>query len=206
MRYRQGHKAQTRQRILREASQRLRSEGIGRLAIDDLMRRLDLTHGGFYAHFASKDALVAEACAQEFTPEEAEIIVGPADALAEDALASLISHYLSARHRDRPEMGCYLPALAGEMAHASPVTRQTFTRAFQRYVARVAQRLPGETPQARTDTALVLLSAMAGAVAVSRALDAPALSEHLLVVCRTFYSRAFAADGTRAQQERKDHA
>jgi TetR/AcrR family transcriptional repressor of nem operon len=194
MRYARGHKAQTRQRILREASRRLRAEGIGRLAIDDLMLRLGLTHGGFYAHFASKDALVAEACAQEYTPQEVELLRGAEEAPVQERLAAFIAGYLSKRHRDTPEMGCYLAALASEMAHAPLAARQAFTRSFGRYAERLARRMPGTTPQARTDAAVALLTGMAGAVAVSRALADEGLSNRVLDVCRHFYTRAFITD------------
>lgn len=199
MRYTREHKAQTRQRIVREASRRLRAEGIARLSIDDLMLRLGLTHGGFYAHFASKDALVAEACAQELPLQEVEMFAEPAEA---STLATFISGYLSRQHRDEPEIGCYLAALSGEMAHASLATRQTFSTAFERNVERLARRLPGATPQARTDTALALLTGMAGAVAASRAVTDERLSNHILDVCREYYTRAFAAgDDERRESE-----
>lgn len=207
MRYTRGHKAQTRQRILREASRRLRAEGIGRLSIDDLMLRLGLTHGGFYAHFASKDALVAEACAQEYTPQEVELLSGPAETAAQESIPAFISGYLSKRHRDTPEMGCYLAALAGELAHASLAARRTFTITCEHYVARLARRMPGTTPQARTDAALALLTGMSGAVAVSRAVADEELSAHILDVCREFYLRAFAAGNqSSGGQERKNGA
>src|SRR5262249_35679194 len=154
MRYTRGHKAQTRQRILREATRRLRAEGIGRLSVDDLMRRLGLTHGGFYAHFASKDMLVTEACAQELTPQEVELLGGSAETGAQGNLSSFITGYLSPQHRDTPDMGCYLAALAGELAHASSEARSSFTAACERYVERIARRMPGKTLQARTDATL----------------------------------------------------
>ncbi|HEV8192765.1 MAG TPA: TetR/AcrR family transcriptional regulator [Ktedonobacterales bacterium] len=207
MRYSRGHKAHTRQRILHEASRRLRAEGIGRLSIDDLMLRLGLTHGGFYAHFASKDALVTEACAQEYTPQEVELLTGSAETDSQESIRTFISGYLSKRHRDTPEMGCYLAALAGELAHASMAARRTFTAAFARYVERIARRMPGKTAQARTDAALALLTGMSGAVAASRAVADEELSDHILDACREFYLRAFAAGNlSSGDQERKDQA
>ena len=194
MRYTRGHKAQTRQRILHEASQRLRAEGIARLSVDQLMLRLGLTHGGFYAHFASKDALVTEACAQELTPQEVELLGGSAETGTQESISSFITGYLSTRHRDTPDMGCYLAALAGELAHASSAARSTFTAACERYVERIARRMPGQTPQARTDATLALLTGMSGAIAASRAVADEELSKHILDVCREFYLRAFAED------------
>jgi len=193
MRYTREHKVQTRQRILREASRRLRAEGIARLSIDDLMLRLGLTHGGFYAHFASKDALVAEASAQELTLQEVELLAEPAATSTREGVATFISGYLSRQHRDEPEMGCYLAALSGAMAHASQAARASFSAAFKCNVERLARRLPGATPQVRTDTALALLTGMAGAVAASRAVSDEELSNHILDACREYYTRAFAA-------------
>jgi TetR/AcrR family transcriptional regulator, transcriptional repressor for nem operon len=194
MRYTREHKAQTRQRILREAARRVRAEGIGRLSIDDLMLRLGLTHGGFYAHFASRDALVTEACAQELAPEEVTLLGGSAETGAQESIASFIAGYLSPQHRDAPDMGCYLAALGGEVAHASAEARSAFTAACERYVERIARRMPGQTLQARTDATLALLTGMSGAVAASRAVANEELSNHILEVCREFYLRAFAGD------------
>lgn len=194
MRYTREHKAQTRQRILREASRRMRAQGIARLSIDDLMLRLGLTHGGFYAHFASKEALVMESCAQELTPQEVELLGGSAETGAQESIASFIAGYLSPQHRDTPDMGCYLAALAGEIAHSSSEARSSFTAACERYVERIARRMPGQTPQARTDATLALLTGMSGAVAASRAVANEELSNHILDVCREFYLRAFTGD------------
>ena len=193
MRYARNQKARTRQRILREASRALRAEGLAALSVDDLMGRLGLTHGGFYGHFPGREALVAEACALEFTPEEAELIVGPADTPKGASVGSLIEHYLSAAHRDAPGMGCYLPALTGEVAHGGPNARTAYTWAFRRFVGRLADRMPGETPAVREDVAYALLTGMAGAVAAARALDDPALSDRLLSAAHAFYTRALGA-------------
>lgn len=192
MRYPRDQKARTRQRILRETSRALRAEGFARLSIDDLMGRLGLTHGAFYGHFPSRETLVAEACTVEYTPEEAELIVGPADAPEGASVGALIGHYLSAAHRDTPGMGCYLPALTGEVAHGSPAARTAYTRAFRRFVWRLADRMPGDTRAARENVALALMTGMAGAVAAARALDDPALSDRVLFAARAFYARALA--------------
>ncbi len=192
MRYARDQKARTRQRILREASRALRAEGLAALSVDDLMGRLGLTHGGFYGHFPGREALVAEACALEFTPEEAELIVGPADTPKGASVGSLIEHYLSAAHRDAPGMGCYLPALTGEVAHGGPNARAAYTRAFRRFVLRQADRMLGDTLAARENVALALMTGMAGAVAAARALDDPALSDRVLSAARAFYARALA--------------
>jgi TetR/AcrR family transcriptional repressor of nem operon len=155
------------------------------------MARAGLTHGGFYAHFASKDALVAEACTSSLL-ETAGRVFGAQDGTApERTLSQVIRAYLSRAHRDAPATGCTIAALGGEIARRSPETRHAFTQAAQAYVDRLALLLPsGADP----DEAWALLAGMAGTVMLARAVDDPALSDRLLLAGRRLYGRAFGAD------------
>ena len=191
VRYDRGHKRRTRAAIVETASQAFRGHGIERVGVGDVMARAGLTHGGFYAHFASKDALVAEACTSSLL-ETAGRVFGAQDGTApERTLSQVIRAYLSRAHRDAPATGCTIAALGGEIARRSPETRHAFTQAAQAYVDRLALLLPkGADP----DEAWALLAGMAGTVMLARAVDDPALSDRLLLAGRRLYGRAFGAD------------
>ena len=179
MRYSNDHKAKTRERVLREAARELRAKGRENVPVARVMERAGLTHGGFYAHFSSKDDLVAEAVGAMFDDARARLA-----AVAEDeprrALRAYIDFYLSAAHRDNPERGCPLPALSGDLARADPAARERFGAGVQGLSDRLAERLRAigrATPDA---DASAILTQMVGAVALARAVADPAQSDAIL--------------------------
>lgn len=179
MRYSPLHKADVRQRIIRTASYRFRSEGMDAVGIANLMADLGLTHGGFYSHFRDKEALVAEACRHGFD-ELQQRLAGVLDAVpAEQRLAALVQHYLSLAHRDRPDDGCVAAALGGEMARRDQPSRQAFTAGIEAQLALLQECAPpGEEGSAPTPC--VALALMVGALLLSRAVSDPALSQRFL--------------------------
>lgn len=190
MPYSKAHKARTRARIVAAAARAFRAEGIGKVAIPALMRDAGLTHGGFYAHFASKDALVAEACARGLS-ESSEAILAAADAKPPDeALRLIIRAYLSRGHRDNPDTGCAIAALGAEIAREPDGVRTAFADALHDYARRIAAYLPPDaSEEEREEAALVLLSGMAGTLMVARALEREQ-SDRLLLAARRFYMDA----------------
>src|SRR5438128_752564 len=118
MRYEKGHREQTRKRVVNAASARFRAQGIEATGLASLMADAGLTHGGFYAHFRSKDDLVREAIvdAQARSRETWMNEVQAAKERGGDGLEALVRWYLRAAHRDRPEAGCSVAALAPEVA------------------------------------------------------------------------------------------
>jgi AcrR family transcriptional regulator len=176
MRYPSNHKAATRQRIIDEASQRLRKDGIESTGLVPLMKALGLTHGGFYAHFDSKQALVhaaLEAAAGEMLDEWQ----APRDAAQ---LRTLIDAYLSAQHRDRPEQGCPLPTLSAELG-----LRGTPSPVSDALAADIAAALaPVELACGGKDAGLVALATMVGAISLARAMADPGTSERILAAAR----------------------
>ena len=121
MRYSQHHKAETRQRIIAEASRRFRRDGIEGTGLVPLMKALGMTHGGFYAHFPSKEALV-EASLDAAIEESNRTWQDP---LSPERLQAFLASYLSTRHRDHPDTGCALPTLCAELGlrgQPSPAT------------------------------------------------------------------------------------
>lgn len=177
MRYAQDHKAQTHERILHEASARFRRDGIGATGLQPLMKALGLTHGGFYAHFKSKDELVEKAlrCAADEASEYAS------KAFTQDGgLTAFIDMYLSQAHRNTPEKGCPIPTMAAELGQrgqASPITDEL----IESRLAALQSALSGPDADARS---VVMLSTLVGALTLSRSTQDPALSERILQTTR----------------------
>ncbi|HEV8190937.1 MAG TPA: TetR/AcrR family transcriptional regulator [Ktedonobacterales bacterium] len=193
MPYSKAHKERTHAQIVRTAAQAFRREGVHAMAIPRLMGEAGLTHGGFYAHFRNKDALVAEACDTALNDIGQQLIQAVQDAPPDEKVRTVVRWYLSRTHRDRPELGCAIPSLGSEIARESTAVRAAFTAGLERYASQLARALPGpEDGHAHSEDVLQLLSGMAGAVLVSRAVDDPALSDRILRDARDFYMAAFA--------------
>jgi TetR/AcrR family transcriptional repressor of nem operon len=187
MRYKEDHKEQTHRRIVERASQEYRAHGFDGMGIAKLMSLLDLTHGGFYAHFKDKEDLKNQA--MEFAFEKSiEIAV---EALERGGILAYIEHYTSDLHRDHPEFGCALASLAGEEGRRSAASRARFARQYDEGVDVVAQYMPGATQDQKTSRAHFLLASLSGAVALARAAGDPAISAEILSSAREELSRYF---------------
>lgn len=179
MRYAVGHKQAVRERILQAAAAELRCKGLSGIGIPALMQRAGLTHGAFYAHFPSRDTLVAEAIR---TAAAASAAVPLADA---HSLEECLAAYLAPEHLSHPERGCVIAALGGEGARQPAPVRAAFAEAVRGLLASIERKLhprpapPAPSP-APSDEALRLVSAMVGAVLLARLVDDPALAQRLL--------------------------
>jgi TetR/AcrR family transcriptional repressor of nem operon len=173
MRYSQAHKAHTYQRIVKEASVRFRRDGVAATGLQPLMKALGLTHGGFYAHFDSKQALV-ETVLREATAEMDTLISEAAAAPA--PIDALIDRYLSESHRDHPEHGCPLPTLAAELGQRGDPSH-IVDDALESRLAMIARYLPGDDVETR---AVALWSALVGALVLARSVKDPILSSRIL--------------------------
>ena len=213
MPYSKAHKARTRARIIETAARAFRERGVEGVAIADVMQSAGLTHGGFYAHFANKDSLFAAAARQGLEESRRAFLTEAAAANPEAPLREIIRRYVSRHHRDVPAEGCAMPALAAEVARESAEVRQAFTGAVADFVTGLEAYVPGETPEARRDAALALIAGMAGAVALARALDDPAMSDRMLLATRRFYTAALVDEarmnvgsvGDRSSAERREN-
>jgi TetR/AcrR family transcriptional repressor of nem operon len=205
VRYSKEHKEETRRRILEAAARAYREEGVAGVGIGELMQSIGLTHGGFYAHFDSKDALVAEACESVRSTLAQSYFAWAEEAGGAEGLRRVIRGYTSRQHRDEPGLGCLMPALAADASRAAPEVRASFTRSLRGLVAGVARLLRGArggsaaapaaaSGEAVPDEALVLVSGMVGAVLLARAADDPELSDRILLAARRFYTDAFAPE------------
>jgi TetR/AcrR family transcriptional repressor of nem operon len=185
MRYSESHKQETRQQLLKITARELRKAGPEQLSIADVMKAAGLTHGGFYAHFKSKDALLAEALEQIFVRAGQKTREMVAGLPPRHALATYIDHYVSPSHRDHPERGCPIVALNSDLPRQS----KKFRAAFDAGVKSLVDALSGWLADAgfldAEALASSILSAMVGAVALSRAVSDRQLSDELLDGART---------------------
>jgi TetR/AcrR family transcriptional repressor of nem operon len=191
MRYDSEHKAQTRERVLQEASAAIRSQGPDRIGVAAIMARAGLTHGGFYAHFKSKDDLIAEAVAYMFESRYTAFFSHLDTPDPRVALLLFVESYLSMRHRNAIDRGCPIPVLAGDVPRMSLAARAKFEAAVDRLtqgIATLLERLGVENPPARATS---LLSEMIGALALSRLHSDATKAEHLLDNSRKSLIRTF---------------
>lgn len=173
MRYGDDHKQQTHERLVKEAAAMLRTEGPERMSVATLMAKLGLTHGGFYAHFRSKDALIAEAIDATFD-QTAERFAKRIEGLSPaEALGHHIDSYLSALHQEGTGDGCPLPAIAADVARLGPLAKAHFGAGMRRLHARIAALFEalGYDPGEAKERAVSLYCELAGAVALARAVD-----------------------------------
>lgn len=177
-RYTQEHKQETRQRIVAAAGRRLKRDGIDGSGVATLMKDADLTNGAFYAHFESKDSLVAEVVSDQLRTLHANIVE-----LAEPGLGGLeqiVRWYLSAHHRDDPGDGCPNAALLDEIGRSTDAIRQAYTDGLLVVIDGLAARMAPEDPLSTRVKALSLLGLMAGTLQLSRALTDRKLSDDVL--------------------------
>lgn len=184
MRYSETHKAETHARLLKLAGRTLREKGPDGLAVTDLMATAGLTHGGFYAHFKSKDALLTEALACIFEESRQRVRKTMQGMSPRDALRHYIDSYVSPAHRDRAAGGCPLVALNSHLPRQSRKFRMEFDAGVQAMVADLAGRLDAAGISDAESRAPEMVAAMAGAVAVSRAVSDKRLSDEFLAATR----------------------
>ncbi len=175
MRYDRDHKAQTRARIVQAAAAGMRVKGAEAMRVGDVMAQAGLTHGGFYAHFPSKEALVAEAIAQAFDDRYAGFPKHLDDPDPAAALAGLIDSYLSDAHVRAPESGCPMPPLAGEVARMPKVARNQMESGWARLVSGVEGLLSRLRLPDAPSLAVSVMNELVGAVTLARLVaDEPA--------------------------------
>lgn len=172
MRYDAEHKQRTRQRVLQEAAKAIRLHGPDKIGIATLMSQVGLTHGGFYAHFKSKDDLVAESIAHMFD-ERAQVLRKSTEGVSpEQGLTNYIDVYLSAKHRDHREIGCPLVALSGDLARMPAAARKRFEVGVQGMYDAVGRQLEAMARPDATSLARALVTEMVGAMTLARAISA----------------------------------
>jgi TetR/AcrR family transcriptional repressor of nem operon len=193
MRYPAEHKQKQRERIVQSASRHFRRGG-RQVAIANLMGKLNLTHGGFYRHFASKEELFAEAVAHGFEEIRAKL-GGAAAQQPGQELKAVIEGYLSLEHCANPAEGCPVAALGPEIARQRRSVRAKIDRAMRDHFKKMADLLPGATEKERERNTLVLFSGMVGALSMARSVADEDLQQSILQGAREFYIKAFCPQG-----------
>jgi len=164
-------KERTRARILHEAAGAIREQGVEGVGVASLMKRAGLTHGGFYAHFANRDDLVANAVEHMFR-ESADLLNRHLD--HEDpaeGLRATIDYYLSEEARKRPSAGCPLPSLSGEAARMPDAARQRFSQGIVSFRRALERAISATGVENAAEVAASVLAELVGSMALARALD-----------------------------------
>ncbi|MFF1544375.1 TetR/AcrR family transcriptional regulator [Streptomyces sp. NPDC058291] len=178
VRYGKEHKSETRRRIIETAGRRFKQDGIDGSGVSTLMKDAGLTNGAFYAHFESKNDLVATAIADQLTAQAEQVVAQAAPGRA--GLEQIVRGYLSPQHRDSLGDGCPNAALLDEIGRCTETTRQAYTDGVLVLIEGIAARMAPDAPASARVEALGLLGMMAGTLQLSRALTDSRLSDELL--------------------------
>lgn len=184
VRYPPEHKRAARERILDAAARCFRSKGYVASGVDEVMKRAGLTAGAFYAHFESKEALLADVLGASLGVTRALLFSGLEDRQGSEWLAEVVRRYLSRTHRDAAGEGCSLPSLTVEVARQSDQAREVFESHLRTLVAEVADKIPAAPELSPEDRALATLALMAGGIVLARAVKDQTLSDRILRACR----------------------
>lgn len=172
VRYGKEHKQETRRRIIETAARRIKRDGISGSGVATLMADAGLTNGAFYAHFASKEDLVATAVADQLSAQR--------ERYRALTLEQIVREYLSVEHRDNPGEGCPSAALLGEIGRCADATRHAYTDGVLAVIDDIAARLAQDDPESARVQTLGVFAMMAGTLQLSRALDDRQLAEAVL--------------------------
>jgi len=172
-------KEATHDRIVEAAARAIRRSGYNGTGVADIMKAAGLTHGGFYAHFASREAMLAEAADRAGGEAVALMQRVAASVPPQQVLPAMMQAYLSEEHVKSIETGCATAALGSEMPRQAPEVRRAATRRIKEMIDLVARQLPDWGQPSAHDHALVSASLMVGALVLARAVDDPRLSEAL---------------------------
>jgi TetR/AcrR family transcriptional repressor of nem operon len=184
MRYSREHKQETHARIVRKASVRLREKGAHGVGVADLMKEAGLTHGGFYAHFDSREALVIEAFAYAMDRSIEHWRKTVEQLPPEKRLSAIVESYLTTIHRDDPGRGCAVPTLGPEIAREGPKARRAFGAKLDQMIDLIADQIPDVSRKAARKQASATLATMIGALVLSRVAGNGEFSEDILAAGR----------------------
>lgn len=182
--------AETRERILDVAGMLFRERGVDGIGVVDLMKSAGLTHGAFYNHFESKNALASEAIERVLkrtTCAWSELADAGGDG---GGFEAFIATYLSQTHRDDPGSGCLIAALGGDVGRQESSVRRAFTSGLRPMIDFLTRHTAGRSKAAKRERALVTLATLVGTVVLARAVDDADLSDEVLQAARTAFKLA----------------
>jgi len=193
------HKSRTRTRIVQAAAAAFRAGGISGVRVEGVMARAGLTHGGFYAHFTSKDALLRESLDYAGNQTVGMLSTPLAEVPPERRLRAVIDAYLSPAHVTRPERGCPIASLGPEVARAGGATQRSLAKGVKKRIAWMRQLLPESQRGISENQVIATVACMIGGVVLARLVTGKD-SAAVLDACREFLHRAFeeSAEDARA--------
>jgi len=172
----QAEKAENRERILKAAAEQIRAEGLQSVSVGKLMQAVNLTHGGFYGHFASRSDLLARALERALVDGERGARAAAASSSRARGFSGFVRSYLSRSHRDAPERGCAIAALVSDAGRADEPSRAVMARHIEDYIAATARGLQSVDEA----DAILAVCAMVGALAISRVIPDAGRSDAIL--------------------------
>ena len=191
MRYSTEHKAEVHRKIVKDASRRVRAEGITGAAVSAVMRDAGLTHGGFYKHFESKDELLMESLSAAFEEITERLVQAGEKSEPETAWKAIVKTYLSLEYCDHVEYGCPLTALGPELARADQAMKPRIFEELKQYKSRMVPFMPGQRTADKERAFFSIFSTMVGAVEIARMLPEPAMREKVLGSAKELLLRSF---------------
>jgi TetR/AcrR family transcriptional regulator, transcriptional repressor for nem operon len=193
MRYSARHKQETHRRIVEEAARQFRERGLDAVSVADVMGAAGLTHGGFYAHFGSKEELIAEALRSLRGSGPAKLGAAAERMAPRQKLAEMVKRYLSPQHRERPGQGCVVAALGTEAGRHGPAARQALAERSRGLVERFLPCLPQDAGQPREELAIAVAASLVGGMVLARLEPDARAAERILRACRRFILDALDA-------------
>ena len=172
-------KEATHERIVKTAARVIRRSGYGGAGVAEIMKEAGLTHGGFYAHFESREGMLAEAADRAGADTVAFLMRVAAAAPPKQELDAMLRAYLSKEHVGNAETGCAVAALGSEMPRQAPKVRRAATRRIKEMIDLVARQSPDWGQPGAHERALVTVATAIGALVLARAVDDPKLSNAL---------------------------
>ena len=191
MRYQPEHKLETHRKIVKDASRRVRAEGLSGAAVSAVMKDAGLTHGGFYKHFGSKDDLLLESLREGFREIEDVLAAAAEQSPSGEAWKAIVRTYLSLELCEHPERGCPVAALAPELARADQKMKPQITAELVNYKSRMLPFMPGRRSADKERAFFAIFSTMIGAIEIARMLPERSMREKVLARTRDFLLGSF---------------
>ncbi len=179
-------KERSHESILESAARLLRAKGVAGARVADVMKGAGLTVGGFYAHFASKEALVDDVLRLTAARMRERLFVGLAAKPAEDRAEVVLKRYLSLAHRDQPNEGCPFPGVIGEIATTAPEHGEVLAAQVESFARQLGAQLPTGDARERRHLAIGVFALMVGGLTLARAVRGTELSDDIIRACRAF--------------------
>lgn len=176
---------------MKDASRRVRAEGLSGAAVATVMKDAGLTHGGFYKHFGSKDDLLLESLREGFREIEDTLAHAAEESPTGEAWKAIVKTYLSLELCEHPERGCPLAALSPDLARADKRIKPQIVAELVNYKSRMLPFMPGERTADKERAFFAIFSTMIGAVEIARLLPDRAMREKVLAGAKDFLLRSF---------------